>query len=195
MSEVDIRAGLKSLPVDMTATYRRILDRIYAQPPVVVEIAKRAFTWVITAARPLTPLELALVIAIEPTSKIMDGSEEVREVLPKYKPHVAIAACCGLLAIEGDVVRPIHFTMQEFLKGDQRGIGSEVEANAQLAGSSIHYILCDFRPRFIRYLPVELPSSSYVFHYWNHHVRRLPLPLPKEVDILVRYLASNEERI
>lgn len=33
MSKPDIRDGLKSLPADMTGTYRRILDRIYAQPP------------------------------------------------------------------------------------------------------------------------------------------------------------------
>lgn len=38
-SNGDISAGLKSLPVDMTGTYRRILDRIYTQPPAVVAIA------------------------------------------------------------------------------------------------------------------------------------------------------------
>lgn len=176
----------------MTETYRRILDRISKQPEVMKNIAKRALTWVITAKRPLKPIELAIVVAIDHTST---STEELEQ---RYKPQVVIGACCGLLSIESDAVRPIHFTVQEFLKGPIGGIGNDIEANAELARSSIRYMLCEEHIHIRKmYTGVEcrFNGMSYIWRFWDHHIRCVPLPLPDDLTrLLRRFLTSDQSR-
>lgn len=174
MSMADIRDCLQSLPVNMTETYRRILNRVYAQPPSVVNIARLALTWVVTAPRPFTPEELAIAIAIELTSATDTRSNEQNGVFTKYQPDAAIRACCGLLSIDGRAVKPIHFTVQEFIKGNERGIGGDVQANALLAESMIHFAI-----REIWGTNYAMYFIGSVFQFWDYHVRKLPIPYRK----------------
>lgn len=126
-----------------------------------------------TPARPLTPKELGIFIAVELTSHTHRLANNENGVLTKYKPHLAIDAGCGLLSIDGQVVRPIHFTVHEFIKRNERGIGNEVDVNAFLAESMIHFMICHTQNR----RGIEACSTS-VFPFCNYHLRKLPLPLP-----------------
>lgn len=136
--------------------------------------------------RPLTPEELATYIAIEPSSHDHYLSNEGNGILTKYKPHVPISACCGLLSLDGAAVRPIHFTVHEFLKRDERGIGSDVEANALLAESMIHFMIAK---RFgLSYQGGYSPS---VCRFWYYYIQKLPLPLPKGLEVVLKKLGSD----
>lgn len=191
-----IKLALESLPDDMTGTYRRILDIIDRQPLAMRVIAKRALTWVITAQRPLSPNELSIAVAIEPTSTCLKD-------LVICTPQAVIDACGGLLVEEADGVRPIHFTVQEFLETDHRGIGSTAEANTALAQSSIRYILfgdfcsikayissgAEFEPK-IKHNAVY--GMCYIWRFWDHHVRCSTSALPDDLKDILRTFFDSE---
>ncbi|KAF8540177.1 hypothetical protein BDD12DRAFT_880966 [Trichophaea hybrida] len=63
-NDEDIRRVLESLPRGLNETYGRILKRIVEDRK--PEVAVKLFTWVATARRPLSLLELAEAIAFEP---------------------------------------------------------------------------------------------------------------------------------
>ncbi|KAF8463704.1 hypothetical protein BDZ91DRAFT_796249 [Kalaharituber pfeilii] len=109
-SIADIRAALQSLPSDIDATYRRIVGKILKQTPAMRALAAWALTWVMTAKRPLLLVEFAQLVATNP-----DHPVSLVEVKTKYSPQAVVDSCCGLIAVEQNIVRPIHYTVQEFL--------------------------------------------------------------------------------
>ncbi|KAI5842141.1 hypothetical protein DFP73DRAFT_498411 [Morchella snyderi] len=193
-SKAAIRNALRELPRDMKTTYERMVSNIYLQIPSMIAVAKRALTWVVTAGRPLFPKELSTAVAIEPTST---SSLECRRT---YGVQVAIDACCGLLTVEGDRVRPIHFTVQEFLTNDSSHIPREIEAHSDLARSSIRYMLCQ---EFVRigsthcrrnFNEEGLDPMLYIWNHWDHHIRCSSLPLPADLEVLLQTFFRSENR-
>lgn len=132
----DIRQALGSLPLTMNDTYARIMCRITSQPDPTVSLVRRVLTWVITAKRPLKPSELAEFIALEKTTT------RISRLKGRYKEYIVMGACCGLLTSDDGFVRPIHFTVEEFLRGGGGFVPSEQDAHTELARHSISYQLC-----------------------------------------------------
>jgi hypothetical protein len=180
----------------MNSTYSRILDRIKAQDSkAMVELARRALTWVVMATRPLEPYELAEMIAIESSTKSLD------ELKGKYQRNAAIEACCGLLNDDDGFVRPIHFTVKEFLQDNGDFVPDESEANAELARRSINYFLCkefsDLKSTSFHYAGGERSGNGglrYVFSYWDEHLRRAASPLPGDLRALLKTLFECDNR-
>jgi ankyrin repeat protein len=184
-SKDDIQKALGSLPNNMNSTYSRILDRIKAQDSkAMVELARRALTWVVMATRPLGPYELAELIAIESSTKSLD------EITGKYQHNAAIEACCGLLNDDDGFVRPIHFTVKEFLQENGDFVPDESEANAELARRSINYLLCEEFSDLNSWSGSSHGSDglAYIFSYWDEHLRRAAWPLPGDLRALLKTL-------
>lgn len=104
----DIENALCSLPSDMGTTYDYCFKKIEAEIPTLRKLAKRALTWVLFAARPLSVGELVHAIIIE-------ESMESKRVPYLYNGYTIIQSCANLITIEGGVIRPAHHTVQYLL--------------------------------------------------------------------------------
>ncbi|KAE9993923.1 hypothetical protein EG327_002547 [Venturia inaequalis] len=101
--------ALKDLPADLDKTYQRMLELIDSQTGRTRALAYRTLGWVIYAIRPLRMEELRQAVAITWTEddKIHDWKD--------VKSEAILESCCNLLSIEDEIVRPIHYSVREFL--------------------------------------------------------------------------------
>lgn len=76
----------------MNEIYVRILQMIDKQPAATRDLAKRALTWVVAAARPLKPTELAIAVEMTPRPEELD-------LVGKYLPKTVIDACRGFVTV------------------------------------------------------------------------------------------------
>ena len=105
--------ALEVLPSGLDATYIRILEQIDSQKDYMRTLAFNCFRWVLYAQRPLTTTELQHALATEELCEA-GGDPELDSIA------VILGACANLLAEEGHahleepVIRPIHYSVQEF---------------------------------------------------------------------------------
>jgi ankyrin repeat protein len=100
--------ALETLPRGLSDTYVRILERIEHQPSYMRNLALNCLAWIIYAQRPLSIEELQEALAINSTCT------SIHDLQPD-SPQVILEACGNLLEEVNDAIRPIHYTVQEFL--------------------------------------------------------------------------------
>lgn len=142
--------------------------------------------WVVNAGRPLTLRELALAVSIEPDSRS-------HKVLEAYGQQVVLDTCGNLLVENDGIVRPVHYTVQEFLTAGcemnqtvlstgnpiLRQYQSNIHLHSKLAEICLQYLCfeeiesCKRIKPAKRYDP-EYPFGLYAATYWDYHVQRLP---------------------
>ncbi|RPA82610.1 hypothetical protein BJ508DRAFT_361090 [Ascobolus immersus RN42] len=113
-TEYDIQEALTDLPTGLHDTYTRILHKIRAQSASRRRIAERTLRWMLSAARPLTSLEITEATAIEAGDQRYDSRKAPNSVS-------TILNVCGNLVFYDealDVVRFSHLSVQEFLKSE-----------------------------------------------------------------------------
>ena len=120
----DIREELSLLPQGLDATYDRILEQIDRQPKALRCLAQKALMWVLYATRPLGHEELIEAVAIEQTCATVDD-------LDSYSIEVILDSCSNLLVSNGYRIRPVHFSVQEYLTHSPR-IGNDIVPGIQL---------------------------------------------------------------
>jgi ankyrin repeat protein len=159
--------------------YDLALERITHQPGHHAELAQATLAWVTFAYRPLRPAELCHAIA-------MDLSDDQSDLSQDYIPRVGllVSKCAGLVTVDeqADVVRPVHYTTQEYL---ERSLEKWFPAcKKHLASTCLSYLLLDEfkkggrepdddaddddldQDRLRRY-----PFFRYVAHHWGKHVQ------------------------
>jgi hypothetical protein len=87
------------------------MARIQGQQQGHQRLAKRILSWITCAKRPLTTLELQHALAVE-----RGDSEFDKENLPEIEDIVSV--CAGLVTVdeESDIIRLVHYTIQEYLR-------------------------------------------------------------------------------
>lgn len=150
----------------MNETYVRILQMIDKQPAATRDLAKRALTWVVAAARPLKPTELAIAVEMTPRPEELD-------LVGKYLPKTVIDACRGFVTVQSDEVRLVHNTVKESLTSqlisdlqpsrlNQNYRVVLEEAHHQLAHDFIRYAI------YLRYVHTNydlLRLVDYAYHF------------------------------
>ncbi|KAH7024432.1 uncharacterized protein B0I36DRAFT_366377 [Microdochium trichocladiopsis] len=119
----------------MSKTYEATLHRINAQSIQRRELAQSAIGWILQSQRALTPIELRHAVAIRP-----DVFKDPKGNVPTLK--IILAVCLGLVTVdlETNVVRLVHYTVQEHLaKVDVRAF-APIPVNT-LARSCLTYLL------------------------------------------------------
>ncbi|KAF6753252.1 hypothetical protein DFP72DRAFT_427244 [Ephemerocybe angulata] len=110
---------LKTLPSGIHDMYRLTMDRISSLSEEKVSLAHRAFLWILYAKEGLSPEDLqhALTFSYENKKFVEDDSVSI---------PVLLSICCGLVTVEDKenwllgkrkVIRLIHYSTQEFMKG------------------------------------------------------------------------------
>ncbi|KAI5837295.1 ankyrin repeat-containing domain protein [Morchella snyderi] len=200
-SKARIQKALKALPKDMRETYQRIVEKIKKQIDENVEIARLALTWVVYSARPLQSAALAFLVAVEST-----GEWETLLKGPQlYETRWLMNICCGLLTARDDVVRPVHFTVVEFLrlmgdfvnKDESVGHGELaarcIECLIGVAGSQGRLLWTTPEEEFLE--QVGGPGLVYAIQFWHYHLGLSPLPLPPILEDLFKdYINSPTAR-
>jgi ankyrin repeat protein len=168
----------------MNATYLRILEKIDKQVPARRNIVRQTLKWVVNAGRPLKLRELALAVSIKPNST---SHKDLKE----YEQEVILDICGNLLAVNDGIVRPVHYTVQEFLTASETnrmdGPGNSVfcqyqiniHMHSELAQTCLQYLLFEEirSPQWVagaESSDERFPFGLYAAGYWDYHVQRLP---------------------
>jgi ankyrin repeat protein len=192
-----VEAALEALPQGLTDTYVRILERIEAQTPYMRNLAFNCLAWTLYARRPLGTKQLQLALAINSNCK-------VTEDLQTDSPQVILEACLNLLEEANGSIRPIHYTVQEFLTTAIQGL-SHRSIRAQLLDSkAVHTRLSLACIAYIRLTALGGPVrqmwdlfdhlvanrlASYAYQNFDYHISRceeLSLDVMNQLETLLR---------
>lgn len=171
--------------------YDLAMERITNQPTYTADLARATLAWMTFACRPLTPIELRTAWAIA-------LSEDKTELDPDYLPDMDLlmSICAGLVTVdkEANIVRPAHYTTQDYLKRTHDMWFPD--GRKQNALACISYLsLKDFRKLNSLYsqcMPEEhddklltYPLLDYAARYWGAHVRPVEDEILKEVTVVI----------
>ncbi|EFQ90116.1 hypothetical protein CFE70_010584 [Pyrenophora teres f. teres 0-1] len=192
-----VEAALEALPQGLPYTYVRILERIEVQTPYMRDLAINCLAWTLYARRPLSTQELQLALAINSNCK-------VRQDLQTDSPQVILEACGNLLEEANGLIRPIHYTVQEFLTTAVQGL-SHKSIRAQLLDSkAVHTRLSLACIAYIRLTAFGKPArddwdlyyqldknilASYAYQSFDYHIFRCEEPsldVMKQLKTLLR---------
>jgi ankyrin repeat protein len=142
----DIEEELQRLPRDMDETYRRILDQINHQDSKLQLLAKNILTWVFYARNPLSIKALVEAVAIDDTCITKQDLQQ-----NAYSIDTIFEVCANLLTVESSIVRPIHYSVQEYFTNPRnydgnttlRYLSDKELAYTHLAKCCIWYMLLD----------------------------------------------------
>lgn len=205
LSDHGIREALVSLPETMEKTYINILLKIDKKPKAQKALAKKILMWVAHAQTPLTLLQLAEAISIEPSIASPEGLH-----LHKINDLSMLAdVCLNLVVIdenndesdENCIIRFSHYSVQEFLTlsdvGDSetsriiRTYKPETQsANHEIARACLLHLTSrnGYGPElfFLRNFAI------YAAKYFPIHVRALEQLSPELWELIYNFINSGE---
>ncbi|KAI1560042.1 Ankyrin repeat protein [Pyrenophora tritici-repentis] len=147
-----VEAALEALPQGLLDTYVRILERIEAQSPYMRDLALKCLAWTVYARRPLSTRELQLALAINPTCT-------AQQDLQTDSPQVILEACGNILEEANGSIRPIHFTVQEFLTTTITELSQHTIRAQLLDPTSMHRRLSLVCLAYIRLTAFDKPAQ------------------------------------
>lgn len=112
-----VRAALAELPTGSEAydrAYSDAMERIEGQVSDQAELAKQVLSWIVCAKTPLTTAELRYALAVEVGEQELD-TENLSEI------EDLVSVCAGLVTVDegSDIIRLVHYTMQEYFQRTQ----------------------------------------------------------------------------
>jgi hypothetical protein len=172
--------------------YDEAMERITGQDPDSRELAEKVFSWIICAKRRLTASELQHALAVE-----VGDRELEEENLPQIRDMVSV--CVGLVTIdeESNVIRLVHYTMQEYFERTQDKWFPNAEVS--IAKACITYLsfgvfetgFCLTDEDFEKRLLLN-PFYDYAARNWGHHAR---VTLDEEVTKLILGLLKSIPKV
>ena len=180
-TDQDILRQLENLPLDLYETYRRILDIIESLDPTLRALAQRSLTLVFFAARPLLMSELIDLAAVAAGFDLMQRID-----MNRYAPTDILEACANLLVEDEGIVRPAHFSIQEYFTSHAMHIQdgairkyffNPAQGHSLVATSCLRYLSFGFlrggacrtelslEGRIQRY-----PCARYTAQYFDYHM-------------------------
>ena len=188
-----------ALPQGLPDTYVRILQRIEVQSPYMRNLALNCLAWTVYARRPLSTQELQHALAI-------NSNCTVRQDLQTDSPQVILEACGNLLEEANGSIRPIHYTVQEFLTAAAQGL-SQHSVRAQLLDStSVHRYLSLACLAYIQLTAFNKPAedtwdlylrlrdnelAGYACQSFDYHISKCNGPPPDVSDQLETLLQQE----
>ena len=192
-----IKRALKDLPDPLNGSnalelaYEKAIRRIQGQELGFAELAWRVLSWITCAKRPLTSTELQHALAIEAGDLELgeDNLQDIEEI---------VSLCAGLVTIdeEGDIIRLVHYTPQEYFEKIQSS--SFPDAQKDIAVVCVTYLSFNaFETGFCltkNELEARLrlyPLYSYAAQNWGHHARAAST----KVEQLTLKFLENQQKI
>ncbi|RPB26576.1 ankyrin, partial [Terfezia boudieri ATCC MYA-4762] len=133
-----MKETVESLPAGLDQTYEAAMARVLGQQADSSQLGKLVLTWITTAFRPLSVVELQHALATssnpELTSLAQDGIIDPRRL---------VLVCCGLVRIEkaSQRIRLVHYSTQEYF--DKNHSIYFPEGHRALVATSLSYLSFD----------------------------------------------------
>jgi ankyrin repeat protein/ubiquitin-protein ligase len=168
-----LRQQLESLPEDLDSFYEDQLSRILGSRNPLRDRAKHLLTWIHTATRHLTYLEMQLALSVNPNDSFLD-TEALCDL------ETIVASCAGVVVIDAESqhIRFVHATFQEYItKANNRDLSFYSES--QISTVCITYAMftefasgrCLSDEAMIARLD-QYPLLIYVALNWHKHLRK-----------------------
>jgi len=147
--------------------YAATLSRVKAQPGSRSELGMEVLMWVSHAERPLHVDELCHALGVEKGSTDLN----IRNI-PTIE--TLLASALGLVTVEksSSTVRPVHYTLQEYLSNNP---SLPPKPHSSIAEVCLTYLnfqhVCCFSPA-LPSVPPAIPFVKYASCYWGAHARR-----------------------
>ncbi|THX82647.1 hypothetical protein D6D08_04740 [Aureobasidium pullulans] len=103
----DTLNGLRKDTGSYSSAYEATMERINQQQKRRSDLGKRILAWVVHAKRPLRFEELNHALATRPGKRSIESGD-------MYAKEVILSVCAGLVTLNMDTLRLIHYTAQEF---------------------------------------------------------------------------------
>ncbi|UKZ56864.1 hypothetical protein TrVGV298_010709 [Trichoderma virens] len=198
----DVRMAVAQLPKQMAGSgesqrlkvvnqaYELAWERINGQQEGFRDIATRVLAWIACAKRPLHTWELQHALAVKVGMKEID-----KDAIPQV--HDMISFCAGLVTIdeESNVIRPVHYTTQEYIKTKKSDWFPNPEI--MITETCITYLSftafekCFLDRSRLHYLLRSHDFYLYASRFWGEHTRLVG----KELDKNVLEFLMNEVKI
>ena len=107
--------------------YDDTVNRIENQGHGIHELAKKVLFWVVYAKRPLIAEELRHALAVEPGTCRLDKTN-------LYPVKDMVSSCAGLITVDSNIVRLVHYTTQEYFQ--RRGLKSFEDVQRDIIATS-----------------------------------------------------------
>jgi ankyrin repeat domain-containing protein 50 len=176
-SEAAVKSRLKTLPIGLSNTYHEIYREIEELEEHDLEMANRAFMWVMYAREPLSSEELLCAIRVKPEQGELQLSDAIRE-------DTVLSLCRNLLVIDPKrhVWRVSHLSVIEYFENNHHWTLAE----AHLYVSQVCLLVLLEPSGFDDSQAIEVTKSSdqvdiiqdlarrfsaYASLHWNAHVR------------------------
>jgi hypothetical protein len=195
-----ITQALDTLPQGLDDTYVRIVQHIENRKPPERDLALRTLMWILYAKRPLRIQELQHALAA-------DRAYQTKTDIDPDPVEVILEACGNLIMVENYIVRPVHYSVQEFFTRPpseicqghvQRSLANSCLVHETLACICIKYIQLgkldapcrDEGELHHRAIQVEL--ACYATQYFDYHIYEAK-SLSMDLLSLVESLLKQEE--
>jgi ankyrin repeat protein len=196
-----VEDALEALPKGLNDTYVRILERIEGQPPYLRELALNCLAWIIYARRPLKTRELQHALAANANCKTQQDLQ--------LDPLAVILEACGNMLEEANgVIRPIHYTVQEFLKTTVQGQAHSTVRTQLQDSSSMHNRLSIACLAYIHLSAFDRPSKAhydlydrlasspfayYACHSFDYHISECHSIVPDTIKQLEKLFQQDSQ--
>lgn len=186
-----VRIALRTLPTTLNSTYEEALTRIQNQTEDDRDLARKVLCWLSYTYRSMTLDEIRHALAVEVADAMLD-----QENLPDE--DILVSVCAGLVTVDhqGNIVRLVHYTAQEFFEHVRKS--RYPEGHSMIATSCLTYLSfesltmpCKDDDEMEGRLQA-LPFLRYAASFWGNHARESPES--KLIDRIRDFLA-HESRI
>ena len=167
--------------------YDDTVDRIGNQEQGTRELAKKVLFWIVYATRPLTTEELRHALAVESGTCILDK----KNLCPVSD---MVSSCAGLVTVESNIIRLVHYTAQEYFQRPGLEIFKDVQRDT-IAISCLTYLsydvfadgyLTEWRDRESRLQ--QNAFFEYAAQNWLYHVQNIQLNV---ADLALKLLVDD----
>lgn len=167
----EIDFALDTFPENLDGLYAENLRRIEQQNPIDRELGFKVLSRVIYARRPLSLSELQHLLATKP------GDRDFNDKRDFHKQNI-LSSTAGLITIDGErnLVRLVHLTLHEYLRGDDIRKQWFSQAEAEMASACLTCLSFDaFSEQTQDNAELEAkirkyPFVAYASQYWRDHV-------------------------
>jgi ankyrin repeat protein len=195
-----VEQALHKLPKGLDETYIRIVRQIEEQSDYMRDLALRALMWILYAKRPLSTEELQHALA---TDRAYQSNADINS----DPVDVILKACGNLVAEEHDVVRPVHYSIQEFFTSRPSGTFQGLTQRSLIDSELVHETLacvcirymrlgklnaapCQLGRRLFRRV-IEVAFACYATQYFDYHIYEAKTLSPELSGLLDGLLKQN----
>lgn len=200
----DIEAELDKLPADLNETYERILKKIENLKPVLQILAQKSSIWVFYSVRPLCIAELVGATAVDDTCSTSDDLKQ-----NTFSQEAILDACSNLLVVEDAIVRPSHFSVQEYFTKTRVKKNEDIFTSirdprfghTQISICCLNYLMLDMfwehvdSEENLKNRVAENPLAPYAAFFFDAHILELDEPSHLLVDCLRKFLRYRNKSL